>query len=407
MSLVGTRLELDVTAVAHGGHMVARHDDRVVFVRHALVGERVVAEVTKGRERDRFLFADAVEIVRASPDRVPAPCPAAGPGRCGGCDFQHIALERQRALKAEVVREQLQRLAGLDVDVTVEPLPGDEDGLRWRTRVEFAVDAGGRAGLRRHRSHDVVPLEDCLIARRDVIDTGVLQRRWSQARSVDVVAPAASPAVLVEVPADLDDVPVVHEQVRARERTYDVEVDARGFFQVHPGAASTFVTHVLERLRPQRDERVLDLYAGVGVFARAFADEVGPDGAVLAVEADRTAVATGRAACAHLDQVEFRDETVERALAPLVEGGDRVDLVVLDPPRAGAGTDVLTQILGLGPRAVAYVACDPASLARDLAVVGDAGYELTDLVAYDAFPMTHHVECIAVLEPVRARTRVS
>jgi len=172
-SLVGTEAVVEVGPVAHGGHCVARLDGRVVFVRHALPGERVRVTITEGDDDSRFLRGDAVAVLDSSPERVEAPCPYAGPGRCGGCDFQHADLAYQRQLKAEVVREQFQRLAHLEVEVTVEALPGDDSGLRWRSRVEFAVDADGRAGLRQHRSHAILPVADCLIADQRIIDSGV------------------------------------------------------------------------------------------------------------------------------------------------------------------------------------------------------------------------------------------
>ncbi len=159
----GDEVELLVGPVAHGGHFVARHEGQVVFVRHALPGERVLGRVTQARPGKRFVRADAVAVLDASPHRVTPPCPYAGPGRCGGCDFQHVALAEQRRLKAAVVREQFARLAGLEVDVEVEPVPGDEGGLHWRTRVEFAVAPDGTAGLHRHRSLDIVSLDDCLM----------------------------------------------------------------------------------------------------------------------------------------------------------------------------------------------------------------------------------------------------
>ena len=164
-SLVGERFEAEVGPIAHGGHCVARVTDesRVVFVRHALPGERVVIEITEGTEGDRFWRGDAVEVLSPSADRVVPPCPFSGPDRCGGCDFQHVSLDRQRALKTEVVREQLRRLAGIEVDVEVEPVPGDQDGLRWRTRQRYVPLQGGGKGMRKHRSHDVVEIGDCLI----------------------------------------------------------------------------------------------------------------------------------------------------------------------------------------------------------------------------------------------------
>jgi len=377
---------------------VGRVDGRVVFVRHALPGERVRVVVTEGDEDSRFLRGDAVEVLTASPSRVEPPCPYAGPGRCGGCDFQHAALDYQRTLKADVVREQFSRLAQLDVEVTVEPLPGDAEGLRWRSRVEFAVDDSGRAGLRQHRSHEVVPLDDCLIADRQIVDSGVLGTVWTGCEGVDAVA-ADEPAEAVLVPIPGGREPHVLQRVVTPTWSGDFRIGARGFWQVHPGAAPTFVAHVLGALAPEPGELVLDLYAGAGLFASALADAVGPAGSVLAVEGHRPAVVDGMRNTADRPQVEWRHGRVDRVVRPLVRQGIRADLVVLDPPRTGAGRDVSRDIAALGPRRIAYVACDPAALARDVAYLASAGYRLDSLRAFDAFPMTHHVECIAILTP--------
>ena len=369
-----------------------------MFVRHALPGERVRVVVTEGDDDSRFLRADAVEVLTASPSRVEPPCPYAGPGRCGGCDFQHASLAYQRKLKADVVREQFSRLAHLDVDVTVEALPGDEDGLRWRSRVEFAVEGSGRAGLRQHRSHGVVPLDDCLIADRRIVDSGVLETVWTGCEGVDVVA-ADEPAEAVLVPLPGGREPSVLQRVVTREWAGEFRIGARGFWQVHPGAAPTFVAYVLGSLAPVAGERVLDLYAGAGLFAAALADAVGPDGSVLAVEGHRPAMVDGLRNTASRPQVEWRHGRVDRVVRPLVRQGIHADVVVLDPPRTGAGRDVSRDIAALQPRRIAYVACDPAALARDVAYLRSAEYRLESLRAFDAFPMTHHVECIAVLAP--------
>jgi tRNA/tmRNA/rRNA uracil-C5-methylase (TrmA/RlmC/RlmD family) len=195
-------------------------------------------------------------------------------------------------------------------------------------------------------------------------------------------------------------VPQVRERVETREWSAEFRLSARGFWQVHPAAASTFVAHVLRELAPQVGERALDLYAGVGLFALALADAVGPGGAVLAIESDARAIADATANLRLHPEVELRRGKVERSLKPLVRQGIRTDLVVLDPPRTGAGKSVIKDLAALSPRAIAYVACDPAALARDVAYARDAGYGIRSLRALDAFPMTHHVECIAVLEPV-------
>ncbi|HEU5144232.1 MAG TPA: TRAM domain-containing protein [Dermatophilaceae bacterium] len=403
-SLVDAEWVVEVGPVAHGGHCVARHEGQVIFVRHALPGERVRVRVTEGRVGDRFVRGDAIEVLEASPHRVPAPCPYAVPGGCGGCDFQHVELGHQRELKAAVVREQLQRLAGLDLPVEVQTVPGDRAGLRWRTRVEFAVDAHGRAGLRPHRSRTVIPLEDCLISTEAVIASGVLDTVWEGVSGVDVID-AAHPDEPVLVPltgakGTEGAGGLVGELVRDGDWEAEYVVAARGFWQVHPGAASTFLSRVSALLDPQPGDRVLDLYAGSGLFTRRLGELVLPDGFVLGVEGDATAVENGIRNTEDLENVEWRANRVDREVRSLASQGVTADLVVLDPPRTGAGRDVIETVVALGPRRMVYVACDPAALARDLRTASDQGYAVVALEAYDAFPMTHHVECIAVLEPV-------
>ncbi|GAA5162306.1 class I SAM-dependent RNA methyltransferase [Ornithinimicrobium tianjinense] len=423
---VGDVVTVEVGPVAHGGHCVARHGDhgQVLFVRHALPGEQVRALVTELGPGGRFVRADAVEVLEASPDRVTPPCPYAGPGRCGGCDWQHATPAAQRDLKAAVVTEQLVRLGGLTpaqveaLRVRCEPVPGDTEGLGWRTRVEVAVERRGDGstvtGLRRHRSHEVVPVDRCLIAHASVDATGVLGGPPPPAPVValDVVAPSVGEPVVVPLvaprrirgaarrgarhtPVPSGPVPEVTERVGEHRFT----LSARGFWQVHPGAAATFTAQVMAWLDPQAGERALDLYAGVGLFAVPLAEAVGSTGSVLAVEADREAA---EAAARHLAERPWAQavaEPTERALDRLVAQGERADVVVLDPPRSGAGPAVVAAVAALRPRAVVYVACDPAALARDLRAAREHGLELVGLRVLDAFPMTHHVECLALLRP--------
>jgi tRNA/tmRNA/rRNA uracil-C5-methylase (TrmA/RlmC/RlmD family) len=392
---VGDEVELEVGAVAHGGHCVARVAGQVVFVRHALPGERVVARVTEVGGGARFVRADAVTVLQPSSGRREPPCRYAGPGGCGGCDFQHADPEHGRALKAAVVSEQLRRLAKVDLDVVVEPLPGASDGLRWRSRQRFAVGPDGRAGLRRHRSHEIVPVADCLIAAEAVTASGVLSRSWTGVEAVDVVAPGdGSAAVVIPERDGGARGPQVHEPVRGRRWSGELSVAATGFWQVHPGAPAAYVDHVLDVLQPATGERMLDLYAGAGLFAVPLADAVGATGHVDAVESDRQAVADGIRNATGRPQLRYHRGRVDAVLRRLARAG-RVDGVVLDPPRAGAGSAVIRMILGQRPRRVVYVACDPAALARDTAYAMERGYALTGLRAFDAFPMTHHVECIA------------
>jgi len=405
-------LELEVGAVAAGGSCVAHAPDgRVVFVRHTLPGERVRAVVTASTRS--FLRADAVEVLSASAHRVERPCPYAGPGRCGGCDWQHVSLPEQRRQKAALVEEQLRRLAGVDRPVVVHEVPGAPDGLGWRTRVQFAVAPSGRAGLRRHRSHDLEPVDSCLIASPDVEAVGAEALRWPGASGVEVAADGAQRVVSVtpgrrsrvQVP-DVDAGVVVDGRplrgphgVRHEVLGRRFEVAAGGFWQVHPGAATALATVVLAGLEPQPGERALDLYAGVGLFAALLGERVGPTGAVTAVEGDARACADAARNTGDLPHVRIRTAPVSGELLARV---GTPDLVVLDPPRAGAGLEVTRALAALRPRRLAYVACDPASFARDLRVLLEAGWSLTDLTGLDLFPMTEHVELVAVLEPPAA-----
>ena len=431
-SLIGEEYEVEVGPVAHGGHCVARTDEgRVLFVRHALPGEKVRARVTEGEEDSRFLRADAVEIIDASKDRVEAPCKYAGPGRCGGCDWQHAKPGAQRRFKGEVITEQLSRLAGLTPeqagwDGTVMPAPGDKlpagEVPAWRSRVQYAIDEDGRAGLRKHRSHDVEPVDHCMIAAEGVNELGVERREWPQMASVEAIASSGSgdrqvvltpkqggrlPLVELDKPVSVlrveehdGGVHRVHGRAFVRERadgrTYRVGMG--GFWQVHPQAPQLLVQAVMQGLMPRKGDMALDLYCGVGLFAGAIAERVGENGAVLGIESGKRAAEDARHNLQDLPRVRIEQGKVDQVLPRT--GITETDLIVLDPPRAGAGKQTVKHLSGLGARRIAYVACDPAALARDLAYFREGGYKPRTLRAFDFFPMTHHVECVAILEPV-------
>jgi tRNA/tmRNA/rRNA uracil-C5-methylase (TrmA/RlmC/RlmD family) len=252
---------------------VARADGQVVFVRHALPGEVVVAVVTGVGPHGRWLRADAVEVLQASADRVTPPCRWSGPGGCGGCDWQHADVAAQRRLKAAVVAEQLHRLAGVDVNVEVEAVAGDDHGLAWRTRVRYAVASDGRAGLRRHDSHDVVGIDRCLLAVPRIQEAAVLDRSWPATEWVEVTAASGSPEVAVRRHPGRRAAGTVE---RAAGRSW--QVSAGGFWQVHPGAADTLRSAVLDLARPSAGEHAVDLYCGVGLFADGLAAAVGAGG---------------------------------------------------------------------------------------------------------------------------------
>jgi tRNA/tmRNA/rRNA uracil-C5-methylase (TrmA/RlmC/RlmD family) len=421
---VGGDVEVTIEGVAQGGWCVARPEGLpVLFVRHALPGERVVARVTE--VTSKFARADAVEIRQASTDRVSAPCEHAHPGGCGGCDWQHASLSAQRSLKAEVITQQLRRLTGIDREVTVEPLPepaGGAPGLGWRTRVQFAVDRDGVAGLRGHRSHQVIDIGDCLIAHRAVRDLDIPGDDWSGATMVEVAVGGATStenfAVTVIEGGEKKNAkggkssnrrsgggrPARPRRTLVEGRPYLAEqaagrlwqVSANGFWQVHPAAADTLSEAVVQALAPRPGDAVLDLYCGAGLFAGAVAPLVGADGAVTGVESDAVAIKNARQNLSDCPWVKFLKADVAQAAT----AGDLppARLVIADPPRAGLAREAVAYLAGdSSAERFAYVSCDPATLARDLALLIGEGWHLENLRAFDAFPMTHHVECVATL----------
>lgn len=437
----GTELVLDVGDVAHGGHCVARHEGLVVFVRHALPGERVRARVTGAGSGGRYVHADAIAVEVPSPARVTPPCPYAGPARCGGCDWQHASLEEQRRLKTRVLHEALRHQGGvahvdgrpLEEAVEVVAAPGDVDGLRWRTRMDFVVGhadlgwgepgladpadeaADGTVGLFAHRSARVVAVDDCRIATEAVMSTRVTDVAWPLVGQIRAVASSVGDRVLqpdlaldgrearqlarsLPPGVSLTGAGGARSWVReeAAGRTWRVAAD--GFWQVHPAAPDLLVSVVRRLLAPRRGERLLDLYSGVGLFSGALAADVGADGTVDAVEANRRAVSDARRNLHDLPQVRLHEAQVGPWLASPA-APDAVDLVVLDPTRQGAGARVVRAVLALRPRAVAYVACDPVALGRDVRTATEAGWRLAAVEAYDLFPMTHHLETVALLLP--------
>ncbi len=383
--------------VAAGGHCVARVDGEVYFVRHALPGERVRIEVTDRKKR--FAFADAVEILEASPDRIEPPCPWAGPGKCGGCDFQHATHEAQRRLKARVLTDQLARIGGLDAarleGIEVEALPWDEGPLGWRTRMQYAVDPDGRPGLRKHKSRDVVHIDWCRIATEPVRSAEILSRNWKGVGAVGVVdSDDEELAVYTQLrrtsrPHRKSGPATVHQRVGETE----FELGFDGFWQVHPSAAATFLDCVLEFLQPQEGEAAWDLYAGAGLFAVGLADAVGTTGRVVAVENAKSSHTAANLA-------DWKNAgAVDGDVAQTVPALGGVDIVVLDPPRNGAGPEVVASLVAAGPRAICYVACDAGALARDVKAFAGHGWEPTRIRAFDAFPMTQHFETVALFEP--------
>jgi tRNA/tmRNA/rRNA uracil-C5-methylase (TrmA/RlmC/RlmD family) len=418
---VGAELELDVTNVAHGGIFVARHEGRVVFVSDTLPGERVRARLTEANKKS-FWRAETVEVLGAAPERQPhvwaaAAIERAPEDRAGGAEFGHIELGFQRELKRRVLADALQRMAGVETDVVVEPVPvgadaspGDAaDGTGWRTRIRLHVAADGSIGPYAARSHRVIDVGDLPLAVRAVEAAAPLDRLFPGAASVDVLAPSTGDVKILVAEQDANGKRRPTPRTLIREVVGDREftLDAAGFWQVHTSAAETLYRAVQDAIDESLfDPRAanLDLYGGVGLLAAAVGDRFGKDVRITSVESD--AQATDFAAGNLAEWVGARAQTdrVDRYLLGLFREAGALErerlrsaTVVLDPPRAGAGKAVVDQLGALGPRQIVYVACDPVALARDVALFAGHGYGLRSLRAFDLFPNTHHVEAVALL----------
>lgn len=397
-------VELTAGPAVHGGHCLSRLEGRVVFLRHAIPGERVRARLTETRKKGHWR-AETVEVLDPSPQRVPTVWPQAGPGGVGGGELGHVSLTGQLDWKRSVVDDALARIARLPAEhparagLVVRHAPGEEQrgGLGYRTRIDLVADGGGRPGMYRYRSHEVLPVAQMPLAAPGIDLAELLRRRWRPGQRIEAVAPSTGePLVLADGEPLRGNRRVVTEQVRlpgVGEWRY--RVDAAGFWQVHTHAPQLLVDAMLTAAQVAPGETVLDLYSGAGLLTLPLADAVGESGTVHAVEADPRASRNARRNAHTRGQVVLHQSPTEGALANL----PRPAVVVLDPPRTGAGRQVMAHLTGWRPRRIVYVACDPAALARDLRYARSEGYEVTALTGYDLFCHTHHVECVAVLEP--------
>ena len=465
--MVGSRVEVEITGVAHGGIFIARHEGRVLFVSDAIVGERVIAEVTDDAKRS-FWRADTVEVLapaasrrdhvwaEASVDRAPELRP-------GGAEFGHIELAAQRDLKATVIRESMMKMAKIQVDVSVQPLPPGDDnghddghddghadddtarddtadddtarddtarddtaredpgvghsrkkppidltGTGWRTRTRLQVAPDGTPGPYSSRSHRVIPVSDLPLAVRRARDVAPLGERFAGAEWVDIVVPSVgNPFVTSKHPSGRMRPQRIVERVGERE----FALDLHGFWQVHRHAPMTLSRAVQVAIDDEMfDGRAanLDLYGGVGLLAAAVADRFGPTVQITTVESDARATDYAAENLAEFAGAAAVTARVDRYLARLLSQSTdaersrlRAGTVVLDPPRAGVGAGVVDALTVLDPAQIVYVACDPVALARDVALLSDRGWQLRSLHAFDLFPNTHHVEAVASLIPRR------
>lgn len=424
-------IEVEAGLPAHGGAVVARDDDgRVVFVRHALPGERVRARVTASKKA--LAWADVVEVIEASADRIPSVWPEAAPGGVGGGELSHVSPEAQLRWKEQVVRDQIRRIGGETLAAQCEELgadalrahftPGDqgrEDVTGWRSRVEFVIDKAGRPAMHAHRGQALHPLVSLPLVMPEIRDVGFLdggspwRSLWKPGDRVRVVAQTGvdAPSVLVAITSGRDNTTVYDTQgeiVEDTRLTHHLSVDGHnftyrvrmeGFWQAHKEGAQVLASTVARMADCQPGDAAVELYSGAGLFSAVLAHAIGPDGHLVTIEGDEAAVADAADNVATWGNTEvcvgwIDEEAVLDAAAML---GRPPRVVVMDPPRDGAGREVCAQVASLGAERIVLVSCDPAAGARDLRTLTDTGYVLHDIQVWDLYPYTHHVETVSLL----------
>ena len=386
---VGQRFNVTIEKVAHGGHFIARHEGAVIFVRHGIPGEE--AEIVITSVGSSFNRGDVVAVLTPSADRVSPPCRYAHREGCGGCDFQHVSIPRQRSLKSDVIAEQFSRIAKMELLVEVEEVGKP---LGWRTRCTSVTTKSGALGFYQARSHKIVPVDDCRILVPEMQFSELAKRGAKGDQRIEISISStgersiATAGARDESPMRLTDgVEVAHYTVGDN----SFEVSQKSFWQSHKDAPQVLTDAVLKYAELRAGDHVLDLYGGVGLFTAAVLPLIGETGAVDLVEGSKSATSD-----ATRNFVDSKNVTVITGdVTKVITRFSHADVVVLDPPREGAGKDVVENLARIAPRTIVYVACDPAALARDTAYLRDFGYELEAIRAFDLFPMTHHIECVA------------
>lgn len=386
---VGQKFQVTLEKIAHGGHFIARHEGAVIFVRHGIPGEEVEILITSvGASFNR---GDVINVITPSAERVSPPCRYAHREGCGGCDFQHISISHQRSLKGDVIAEQFSRIARMELRVEVEEVGKP---LGWRTRCTSVTTKKGALGFYQARSHKIIPVDDCRILVPEMQFSELAKRGAKGDQRIEISISntgersIATASARDESPMRLTDgVEVAHYTVGEN----SFEVSQKSFWQSHKDAPRVLTDAVLSYADLGVGDHVLDLYGGVGLFTAAVLPQIGETGAVDLVEGSKTATSDATRNFADSKNVTVITGDVTNVITRF----SHADVVVLDPPREGAGKEVIENLSRIAPRTIVYVACDPAALARDTAYLREAGYQLDAIRAFDLFPMTHHIECVA------------
>ena len=381
---IGDVVTLDIGEIAHGGHFLARHYNRVIFVRHGISGETANVKITS--IKSKLAFGDVVKILKPSKDRVNPPCKYSKPNGCGGCDFQHISIDLQRNLKKIVIKDQFKRIAKIEISpefIFTEPF----SGLHWRSRLDLAVSTNGKAGLYSHKSNEIVEIDECLIAVKEINESDVFSKYWENRERLRLSISSKN---------ELN----INQSGRNILGTYELQQVVEGnkfiispssFWQSHINAPRLLLQQVIKFADIKLGNIICDLYGGAGLFTGPMAKIAGETGKVYLVEQDKDCIGDAKKMFKDNKNIVILFGKVEQKISKI----KKIDIIVLDPPRNGVKKKVINQIINKKANSIVYVSCNPSSLARDTKILLENNYVLNHLVGLDLFPMTHHIECVA------------
>ena len=393
---VGDTLTLDAGEFDDRGLTTAVIEDAPVTIAGAVPGERVKARVVK-IYRDRV--ATLVESVDAESEfRVDAQCRYFG--ECSGCQWQHIDYARQLEIKRDIVTRALADYESLRTVEVAETLPSSKR-FAYRNHARFTVGRGAEAGIAGYMNADTrrfVRIDHCSIMDDRINETlAQLQGRLDRMTQFSIRVGANTGDMIIQplLPEEIQDVPSGRQKYVEKVRDATFQVAASSFFQVNTEQLSAVVDEIVELLNLDGDDTLVDLYCGVGTFARLLAPHVHE---VIGIEESASAVADARVNCSDVDNVCFIEAKAEKAAVELSESGRTVDVAIIDPPRIGCAPQALEALRKLSPRRLMMVSCNPTTLARDLDALCQSGFKLLSVRPVDMFPQTKHVETLALLE---------
>ncbi len=416
-SLKGETVNLDISDMAHGGSGMSLHRGKPVFVPYTLPGESITAEISG--QRGKVLFARGQQLIAASRDRVEPRCPHFGPGRCWGCQWQHIDYSAQLPLKQDVLADQLSRVGKLTdaiIESALKPILPAPQPWAYNYSLSLLRAESGGWGLKR-QARGVEPVRECHLAHPDLLELlleldldyepaqRMTLRRGSDGRLMLIfeIDAEVEPQLQTDLPLsvnlilpDREPVNVIgdaHSQYAIGNRHF--RATAGAYMRTNIGALAGLAAAAQRIARLQGGEAILDLYAGVGIFSAFLADAAGR---VTLVESYPPAAGDADCNLADFDNVDVIEGSVENVLADMVHEEARYDIALVDPPRAGLSEDVMRRLGELRIGRIVYVSGNPAALARDSQRLIQTGYRLREIQPIDLAPQTYYINAIACFE---------